>query len=606
MTYSQNSNIATTDYTALAGLTAAAAPNAAAAVAKAGYLWGVGYGDRGYGQTTPNLGVKTIGSVIGQEWQDLRTVISNLAAWQGTSTVTVPPSTDFNAGNNIKAYPAGNPSYDLVTMLSALDANRFNYLIGNMSVVAGTTTVRSYAWGNASNNISISAEYSMTFINEDQVRFFFNTGGEVRFALSHPSGVTPQDAAWANALNGVVAAFRGNNSYKISGATGNATGIGYYQLNGTWQTIYNGVNSGGGAYSANDYYIEASTSNVAGVNGGNGLTLNFRVTFTDEYTNTVDNVSPGTTVNVTILKASSLALIVPSISTTTTLDASYVPPPPAMYITITGNVQNFVLFDNRINSQYGSAVTINGTYAPGTTINVNVNPGVVVGASSIANFAFDTGTGWSGSDIINLTNNGYIVGAGGNANGSAGGPAMLAQQAITVTNNNIIGGGGGAGGMGQYIYGQTNFGKGGIKTVYAGGGGGGGGAGANAGAGGGVNGSNSGSVGYSGSRASGNDNPYPGTSGSLTAGGAVGPIYGLGGIAYTYYDNAYIVAGGNGGAGGSLGAAGQSGAAGSVQPGITSWGNVTSASAGGAGGACTSGNVNITWAAVGARYGALA
>jgi hypothetical protein len=55
-----------------------------------------------------------------------------------------------------------------------------------------------------------------------------------------------------------------------------------------------------------------------------------------------------------------------------------------------------------------------------------------------------------------------------------------------------------------------------------------------------------------------------------------------------------------------LGAAGQSGAAGSVQPGITSWGNVTSASAGGAGGACTSGNVNITWVAAGSRYGALA
>jgi hypothetical protein len=279
---------------------------------------------------------------------------------------------------------------------------------------------------------------------------------------------------------------------------------------------------------------------------------------------------------------------------------------PPVTITISANIQNFNMFNNRLASQHGTAVTVSGAYAAGSTITVVINSGVVVGSSSNAAYAFDTGTGWNAADTLKVTNNGYIVGTGGNGNGGAGGPAFRAQRAVSVTNNNIIGGGGGAGGMGQYIYGQTNFGKGGIKTVYAGGGGGGGGAGYTAGAGGPVNGANSGSVGYSGSRASGNDNPYPGAAGSLTAGGAVGPIYGLGGIAYTYYNNNYYIVGGNGGAGGSLGAAGAGGAAGSAQPGITSWGNVTSASAGGAGGACTSGNVNITWVAAGSRYGALA
>ena len=274
-------------------------------------------------------------------------------------------------------------------------------------------------------------------------------------------------------------------------------------------------------------------------------------------------------------------------------------------ITIVANVQNFNMINNRFASQHGGAVVLSGTYIAGTLTKVVVNAGVVVGASSNGVYAFDTGSGWGASDTLQLVNNGYIVGAGGNGNGGAGGPAMLAQRAITVYNYNIIGGGGGGGGIGAYVYGQTNYGKGYIKTVYSGGGGGAGGAGANAGGGGGVNGGNSGSVGYSGSRAAGNDNPYPGAVGSLTAGGAVGPVYGLGGISYTLYNNSYWVAGGNGGAGGGLGAAGAAGSGGSWQPGATyGYGTVAGAGAGGPGGNCANGSGNISWAAAGARYGA--
>ena len=281
---------------------------------------------------------------------------------------------------------------------------------------------------------------------------------------------------------------------------------------------------------------------------------------------------------------------------------------PPVTITISANIQNFNMYNNRLASQHGAAVTVSGAYAAGSTVTVVINSGVVVGSSSNASYSFDTGTGWNAADSLKVTNNGYIVGTGGNGNGGAGGPAFRAQRAVSVTNNNIIGGGGGAGGMGQYIYGQTNYGKGTIKTVYAGGGGGSGGAGYNAGAGGGQNGANSGSVGVSGSRPSSPyaDNPSPGAAGTTTAGGAPGAIYGLGGIAYTIYANGYIIFGGNGGAGGGLGAAGAGGGIGSWQSGaMYGYGVVGAATAGGAGGACTNGNVNITWVTAGSRYGTL-
>lgn len=276
-------------------------------------------------------------------------------------------------------------------------------------------------------------------------------------------------------------------------------------------------------------------------------------------------------------------------------------------ITINSAVSNFNVYNNLTTSQHGAAVTISGTYAAGSVVNVNVNSGVVVGSTSIAVPAFSTGSAWSASDTITLTNNGMIVGKGGNANGGAGGLALQAQRAIVITNNSIIGGGGGGGGMGAYMYGTAPSGK---TTVsgYAGGGGGGGGAGSAVGTGGSVNGGNSGSVGISGSRPSSpySDNPSPGAPGTVNAGGAVGPIYGYGGVCYIgAYATSYVLYGGNGGVGGALGAAGAPGAVGGQGGSLSTVSVAAAATAGGAPGAATSGNTYITWTTAGTRLGTL-
>lgn len=188
---------------------------------------------------------------------------------------------------------------------------------------------------------------------------------------------------------------------------------------------------------------------------------------------------------------------------------------------------------------------------------VTVNAGVVVGSANTASYAFETGTGFPAGTRISLTNNGYIVGAGGagydyyaHQYGFSGGPALAAQFPIVITNLGVIGGGGG-GGSGP--------------SAPDNGVGGGGGAGSVPGAGG---------AAYWQYTSGGN-----GSSGTLTTGGA-------GGICYIDGE----LASGPAGAGGSLGS-----------PGI----RVNKGSAAGAAGACTSGNANITWLATGTRYGAL-
>ena len=135
----------------------------------------------------------------------------------------------------------------------------------------------------------------------------------------------------------------------------------------------------------------------------------------------------------------------------------------------------------------------------------------IVGSVNTSSTAFDTGS-WPSGTKIYLTNNNYIVGAGGaggNANdgsGGNGGTALTLNVTTFITNNGTIGGGGGGGGAGggncfTQCY-PTGCCSQQCDTACADGGGGGGGAGSVAGSGG--SGANSGS------------------SGSLTSGGSGG------------------------------------------------------------------------------------
>ena len=78
-------------------------------------------------------------------------------------------------------------------------------------------------------------------------------------------------------------------------------------------------------------------------------------------------------------------------------------------LTIASNTKNYNIFSNK-----------GGSYVAGKSIiNLTINGGVVVGSTSTSTYAMDTGSGWSTGDVINITNNGYIAGKGGN--GGTGG-----------------------------------------------------------------------------------------------------------------------------------------------------------------------------------------
>ena len=124
--------------------------------------------------------------------------------------------------------------------------------------------------------------------------------------------------------------------------------------------------------------------------------------------------------------------------------------------TISANTANYNLKAAAIAAGWNQVLPLGAT--------VTINAGVSVYATTTGGYAFDTGATFPLNSTLALVNNGTIQGMGGAGGngwvnggvsdylgfpGSAGGPALRAQYAISITNNGTIGGGGGGGGGGS-------------------------------------------------------------------------------------------------------------------------------------------------------------
>jgi hypothetical protein len=219
------------------------------------------------------------------------------------------------------------------------------------------------------------------------------------------------------------------------------------------------------------------------------------------------------------------------------------------------------------------------------SVDVVINSNIVVSAPGTGVYAMDTGGPWPGpsSPAANMVivNNGSIVGKGGDggkggnasassptstsgttqggAPGSAGGPALRVQRAITLTNYGNVagGGGGGGGGSGRFIAYDPNPPPSFPVPAQVDGGSGGGGGRTN----------NNPSAGGAAGIASGIPNRANGSAG----GPGTFPTFGLGGVNNNN--------GGNGGGWGAAGAGGvpggSGGAGGAAGISVQGWSSVT-------------------------------
>jgi hypothetical protein len=233
-------------------------------------------------------------------------------------------------------------------------------------------------------------------------------------------------------------------------------------------------------------------------------------------------------------------------------------------LTISSNQANYNLRSAAVAAGWGQSSKVVAT----------INSGVYVYSTSTGSAGLTIDGTWPGG--VELVNNGYILGQGGNGGGArtggnypgaAGGLALSVSAPVSITNNGVIGGGGGGGGGGGIATCDSDY--------YWGGGGGGGGQT-------GLNNSSGGPGGSSFSQRS--RDATPGGAGTVSGGGSGGQS--------AASPNGY----GGGNYGGSGGGWGSSGAG----------GNGPEAFGGGSGGAATSGAPTyVTWVAVGTRYGSI-
>jgi hypothetical protein len=250
---------------------------------KAQSLMGSGSATRGYGQTVQSSDVFTGNTITKAQWDLLRYDIVNIRFHQDG---VVPGIITVNVGDPI-GFGASSPNSNYDTLLETAISNRFR-IAGSQSVVnSAASQTYTTPW-----STSLTATLTCTFSTADQARYFFNSGGKVRFTTSLSGGSsTAQINAWINFLASV-----GTQSFGAD--TGS---VNYYNLTNSFQIYYQSSLSS--PYSANNYRLEART-NVSDNSTGTATQLFLRVTLSDSYVD-LGAPAPGDLVNGTVTIAAS-------------------------------------------------------------------------------------------------------------------------------------------------------------------------------------------------------------------------------------------------------------------------------------------------------------
>jgi hypothetical protein len=166
MTYAQYGLVQAADYNALTGGPTSTTANTL------NVTWATGTGNAGYGQTAE--GNVTIGdSVTAVKWANLVNKTSNAASHQGSSISSVTAPVAGGTVTYVSAIP---------TNLSTIYTNRLN--ASSQGATTANTATRGSTW-----NTALTFTHTATFANADAARYFFNSGGQVKMTVSHPSGV---------------------------------------------------------------------------------------------------------------------------------------------------------------------------------------------------------------------------------------------------------------------------------------------------------------------------------------------------------------------------------------------------------------------------------
>lgn len=240
---------------------------------------GTGVSTSGYGQTTLSSAVASNQQITKAQWDSLRFDIVNALVHQ---TGSLPPITEVQTTDAIR-YGSNFPNFQYNILVDQAINNKFEIGDGQFVIVSAASQTRTTSW-----NSSLSCTLTVSFGTVDQARFFFNSGGKIRFRSSRTGGTsTSQNTSWSNLLDSV-----GNFDFG-----GNTVGVDFYDLTNVNQTVYNSVASS--PYASNTYRIQARC-NVSDNSAGTTNQVYFTITWLDPYTDPGNPPPPGDSVDGTL------------------------------------------------------------------------------------------------------------------------------------------------------------------------------------------------------------------------------------------------------------------------------------------------------------------
>ena len=239
-------------------------------VANINTLWGIGNGDKGYGQTTTLTAVDTSTTVTAAQWSTLVARLNSILTHQSGS------------GSGITAPTAGNVIAvlsNLSTNISTAATNRMNF----NSTRGASTTGDNFdtAWSAS----SVTRTLTVTFASSDQARYFFNAGGRLSLVLTPVNfDANAKETAWAALVNAVgtihLDAYSSTRTGTGETQTTNGLANGYWEL-GTSNTTLLRLTEATSPYTTNYIDILARVAGTAGSNGGKGTQVIFDIIYVD-------------------------------------------------------------------------------------------------------------------------------------------------------------------------------------------------------------------------------------------------------------------------------------------------------------------------------------
>ena len=300
MTWAQYGLVQATDYNTMVGTDPTTTANVLNTV------WATGGTAAGYGQTP--LATVAAGQVVGAtEWGNVTALTglmgktANCGTHQGSSLASV---TSAVAGGSV-IYQSG-----IQTNLNTIYTNKLN--AASQGTSSPTVVTRSGTWNN-----QLTFTFSAGFASGDETRYFFNSGGQLKFTFSHPSGSTIDNSlnALATACGTIVlsaptsgaatiatVSYNGVTKIGGSGSPANlATNNGYY----TWSTantlaFKQLVTSAPAGYVNTNINLNVRTTGTIGSHGDVGNVINIYVQFA-ELTSTGLTAATGTAVTMAIV-----------------------------------------------------------------------------------------------------------------------------------------------------------------------------------------------------------------------------------------------------------------------------------------------------------------